>query len=68
MSVSGGCEICHAGDVSETCRRCGNLVCDRHFDYEFDCCVECASELGGRGDSERSGERSQPDGVDTYRF
>lgn len=67
MSVSGACEICTTGDVNHTCRRCGQLVCDRHFETEVGLCVECSADVGS--DPEHvPGEDSLPDGVDTYRF
>lgn len=65
MSVSGNCEICVTGEVSHTCSRCAQMVCDEHFDEETGLCVECLSDVGGRG--ERQPE-NMPDGVDTYRF
>lgn len=67
MSVAGLCEICQQPDVDHTCQRCGQLVCDRHFDQDSGVCVECAAELG-RADPTREGDEDLPDGVDTYRF
>jgi len=68
MSVSSPCEICQTADVRHTCDRCGQLVCDRHFDDETGLCVECAADVG-RGDREPvSGSDDMPDGVDTYRL
>ena len=70
MSVSGLCEVCQQPDVDHTCDRCGQLVCDRHFDEETGVCVECAAELAGV-DRDRGGEDvpdDLPDGVDTYQF
>jgi hypothetical protein len=68
MSASGLCEICQQPDVDHTCDRCGQLVCQRHFDETTGVCVECAAELG-RGDTGGQGEsQDRPDGVDTYQF
>ncbi len=68
MSVSSPCEICQTADVRHTCDRCGQLVCDRHFDDDTGLCVECAADVG-RGDREHiPGSDDMPDGVDTYRF
>ncbi len=68
MSVSGLCEVCQRPDVDHTCDRCGQLVCDRHFDDETGVCMECAAEVG-RPDGVRDGDSQDlPDGVDTYRF
>ena len=66
MSVSGSCEICVTGEVKHTCRRCGKLVCSKHFDEETGLCVECLSEVDGSRD--RHTQQDPPDGVDTYRF
>jgi hypothetical protein len=69
MSVSGLCEVCQRPDVDHTCDRCGQLVCDRHFDEETGVCVECASEVGRPGGvREEEGGEDLPDGVDTYQF
>ena len=67
MSVSGICEICGVGEVRHTCSRCGQLICDEHFDEETGLCVECLSQVGGGQERQRSPENA-PDGVDTYRF
>ncbi|MDG5778684.1 hypothetical protein VB773_09835 [Haloarculaceae archaeon H-GB2-1] len=67
MSVAGGCAICQSGDVSGTCRRCGNLACERHYDAEYDLCTECVVEVGG-GETGHSQKGEYPDGVGEYRF
>lgn len=67
MSVASACEICHTANVEHTCSRCGQLVCDRHFDAELGLCVECAVEVG-RPSGEDGVPENMPDGVDTYRF
>lgn len=59
MSVSGLCEICGQPDVEHACDRCGQLVCERHYNAEMGVCVECVSEIGGG---------TERDDVDTYRF
>jgi len=66
MSVSGLCEICQRPEVDHTCDRCGNLVCDRHFDAQLGICTECVAEVEG-GDPTGTGD-DMPDGVDTYEF
>lgn len=71
MSVSGLCEVCQQPDVDHSCDRCGNLVCDQHFDDDLGVCAECVAEVG-RGDPtdpvDPTGSDDMPDGVDTYRF
>jgi hypothetical protein len=68
MSVSGLCEVCQQPAVDHTCDRCGNLVCDRHFDSELGVCSECVAEAGGRDPADPTRSDDTPDGVDTYRF
>jgi len=67
MSVSGICEICATGEVSHTCTRCAQLVCDEHVDEETGLCVECLSQVGG-GPKDQPSSENLPDGVDTYEF
>jgi hypothetical protein len=68
VSVSSPCEICNTAAVRHTCGRCGQLVCDRHFDEDTGRCVECAARVtGGDHEDVPSGE-DMPDGVDTYRL
>jgi hypothetical protein len=64
MSISSPCEICTTGTVEHTCSRCGNLVCDEHYDETTGLCVECVSDVSGG----TTDEENRPDGVDTYRF
>lgn len=66
MSVSSPCEICHRADVSHTCDRCGQLVCQEHFEEDLGLCVECVADVGD--DPGRIPSDDAPDGVDTYRF
>lgn len=68
MSVSGPCEICNNAEVSHTCNRCAQLVCDRHYDEDVGYCVECATELGERKEDDIPEQEDMPDGVDTYEF
>jgi hypothetical protein len=69
MSVSSPCEICHQADAKDACDRCGQLVCDRHYEKRLGLCVECAADVTGGDDTERiPDEEELPDGVDTYRF
>lgn len=57
MSIAGPCDICLTGTVEHRCDRCGNLVCDRHFDETTGFCTECGTDLGP----------TQPDNTDIYR-
>lgn len=66
MSVAGMCEICQTPDVDHTCDRCGQLVCDTHFDDAVGFCVECASEVGRPSSPPQ--DQGGPDGTDTYQF
>lgn len=66
MSVSGLCEICQTPDVDHSCDRCGQLVCDRHFDAELGICTECVAEVGPPDNPERVDDSSED--VDTYQF
>jgi hypothetical protein len=68
MSVSGICEVCGVGEVHHTCSRCAQLVCDEHFDTETGLCIECLSEVGGRGQEPQHVPDDMPDGADTYRY
>jgi hypothetical protein len=69
MSVSGLCEICQRPEVDHTCDRCGNLVCDRHFDARREICSECVAQIEGVDPDDPTGTGDDtPDGVDTYRF
>jgi len=69
MSVSSPCEICTTRDIEYTCRRCGKLVCERHYDEEMNLCVECSADVSGGDDREHIPEGGDmPDGVDTYEF
>ena len=67
MSVSGLCEICQTPDVDHTCDRCGQLVCDEHFDETVGFCVECAVEVADPTDPARGQDPDHED-VDTYQF
>jgi len=69
MSVSGLCEVCQQPAVDHTCDRCGNLVCDRHFDSELGVCSECIVEVRGGDPSDPTDTSDDmPDGVDTYEY
>ncbi len=67
MSLSGLCAICERLNVDHGCDRCGQLVCDRHWDAETGLCVECRADVDGDPSRRDIPERG-PDGVDTYRF
>lgn len=62
MSVASPCDICATGTVEHTCDRCGNLVCERHFDETSGFCVECTADMSGDVSEQR------PDPGDTYQF
>ena len=49
MSVSGICQVCEAAEGKHTCKRCGSLVCNEHWDRTARACLACA-EGGGDGD------------------
>ena len=69
MSVSGLCEVCQRPEVDHTCHRCGQLVCDRHFEDDSGVFTECVADVGRPGSpTQREGDEDMPDGVDTYRF
>lgn len=67
MSTSGLCEICQTPDVDHTCDRCGQLVCDEHFDETLGFCVECAAKIDDSTDPVRGQDPDHED-VDTYQF
>lgn len=69
MSVASTCELC-TRSVEHTCTRCGDLVCDRHYDDRSGFCTRCAGETrpsGGEGESGSTDDSGWSDGVDTYR-
>ena len=68
MSVSGLCEICERPGVEHNCDRCGQLVCNRHFDEQVGACADCIAEIQGPTDDDRRETDQRPDGVDIYRF
>ncbi|MFW5895997.1 MAG: hypothetical protein ACOCUA_01285 [archaeon] len=51
MSISGLCQICEAAEASHRCDRCGNLVCDDHFEATRGYCVDCVRQIGGEDES-----------------
>lgn len=67
MSVSSPCEICLLAEVEYTCSRCGQLVCEDHYDKTLGLCVECAGKVGDSPDDRIPSEDDLPDGVDIYR-
>lgn len=67
MSVSGLCEICQTPDVDYTCDRCGQLVCDEHFDENVGFCVECAAEIADPTEPIQGQDPDHED-VDTYQL
>lgn len=67
MSLSGLCEICQSPGVEYTCDRCGQLVCNRHFDVQLGVCTDCAAEIGEPSVPQRGGEGGNPD-VNRHQF
>lgn len=59
MSLSGLCQVCESAEAEHACERCGAHVCEKHYDYEYDVCVQCASVLG-EGDEVRDGTHDEP--------
>lgn len=57
MSVTGVCSVCGTANARSVCDRCGNVVCDDHYDAATGFCENCAAEVrGGRGaDTDESG-------------
>lgn len=68
MSVAGLCEICETATIEDRCDRCGNLVCEDHYDRDTGLCTDCAAEARRPTDSHQRDEREYPDGVDEYEF
>jgi len=50
MSVSGLCGICETAEATHRCDRCGNVVCDDHFDATTGYCTDCMRQLGEKPD------------------
>lgn len=46
MSVTGVCSVCGTAEANRACDRCGNVVCEDHYDRRG-VCTECAAELSG---------------------
>ena len=46
MSVTGICSVCGSADANRVCDRCGNVVCEDHYDRRG-VCTECAAEMSG---------------------
>ncbi|WP_336325326.1 hypothetical protein [Halovenus sp. HT40] len=65
MSVTGLCQICTSEEAEESCRLCGKLVCERHYEDSLEQCVECAADSDGEPITDSD---EMPDGVDTYQF
>ncbi|MFB6113114.1 MAG: hypothetical protein ABEJ58_03295 [Halodesulfurarchaeum sp.] len=55
MSVAGLCQVCESAEARFSCTRCGQLVCEEHFDQELGLCLECARN-SGIGPTDRSPE------------
>ncbi|MFB6254826.1 MAG: hypothetical protein ABEI06_09455 [Halobacteriaceae archaeon] len=56
MSVEGLCQICESAPARHRCDRCGNLVCNAHFDEGAGLCSDCAADL----DRQRPGQDGGP--------
>jgi len=75
MSVTGLCAICERPELDHGCDRCGQLVCERHWDESLGVCTDCSSDIDRRGERRREDDERErpvredgPDGVDTYRY
>lgn len=43
MSTAGLCAICEQREAIHSCRQCGAIVCDRHFNRDQALCTDCAA-------------------------
>lgn len=68
MSVSGLCGICESASIEDQCDRCGQLVCEDHYDAQTGLCTDCAAEASKPTDQPQKGDEDYPDGVDEYEF
>jgi len=41
MSVTGLCQVCEAAQATHSCPRCGNAVCDDHWNDGAGACAAC---------------------------
>lgn len=67
MSVSGTCEIGMEREAKWNCDRCGQLVCDKHYDEGLGYCTECAADVTQPGEPTSDDDDDEwRDGVDTH--
>ncbi|MFC4552081.1 MULTISPECIES: hypothetical protein [Halorussus] len=62
MSVSGLCQICESREAEHSCPNCGTLACEKHWNEEFDLCVQCAATV--EGVNREPGGRVSPEDLD----
>jgi hypothetical protein len=65
MSVTGLCEICENRTAEHSCSQCGSVVCEKHYETEFQVCMQCAPS--GTGDQPDGTSRDDSD-VDTFQI
>lgn len=64
MSVAGLCGICERAEATYVCDRCGNPVCEAHYDKQLGLCTDCAAQVrAGRGETDRESESQHGDGT-----
>jgi len=63
MSVTGLCDVCEDRTAAHSCPQCGAVVCEKHFDEEFEVCLRCAPAGETRPDSP-----SPEDDFDTFQL
>jgi hypothetical protein len=66
MSTAGLCQICESDEARHSCDRCGQLVCDRHYEPSRGFCATCARTADPGGPAGPDPDR--PEGDDTYQF
>ncbi len=63
MSVSGLCGVCERAEARHTCRTCGRVVCNDHWNESLAACTPCAEGLGSPDDpADPSARDDPPDG------
>ncbi|MFC6787801.1 hypothetical protein ACFQFH_18695 [Halobaculum halobium] len=43
MSTTGLCQICERATASHSCRQCGAVVCEDHWDADRRLCADCTA-------------------------
>jgi hypothetical protein len=65
MSVTGICDICENRTAEYSCSQCGSNVCAKHYDSEFEACLQCAPSGAGERPDGTPGDDSD---VDTFQI